>query len=108
MRRASRVVQDPKRAAAYAAADLVEDGMVLGLGTGSTANLMLARLAERVKEGLKVRGVPTSLATMELSRHLGIALTTLEDDMVLDMTLDGADEVDPQKRLIKGLGGALL
>jgi ribose 5-phosphate isomerase A len=82
--------------------------MVLGLGTGSTANLMLARLAERVKEGLKVRGVPTSLATMELSRHLGIPLTTLEEDLALDLTLDGADEVDPQKRLIKGLGGALL
>lgn len=100
--------EDAKRHAAAAAVDLVEDGMVLGLGTGSTANLMLARLAERVRGGLKVRGVPTSVATMELARHLDIPLTTLDDDLALDLTLDGADEVDPEFRLIKGLGGALL
>jgi ribose 5-phosphate isomerase A len=100
--------EEAKRHAAHAAVDLVEDGMVLGLGTGSTANLLLARLAERCSQGLKVRGVPTSLATMELARHLGIQLTTLDEDPHLDLTLDGADEVDPDFRLIKGLGGALL
>lgn len=100
--------EDAKRNAAVAAVDLVQDGMVLGLGTGSTANLMLTKLAERVREGLQVRGVPTSVATMELARHLAIPLTTLDDDLVLDLTLDGADEVDPEFRLIKGLGGALL
>lgn len=100
--------EDAKRHAAQRAAELVEDGMVLGLGTGSTAQLMLAALAARVNEGLKVRGVPTSIDTMELARHLGIPLTTLDDDLALDLTLDGADEVDPEFRLIKGLGGALL
>jgi ribose 5-phosphate isomerase A len=100
---------EAKRQAALAGAALVEDGMVLGLGTGSTANLLLSALAERIKaEGLQVRGVPTSLATMELAKHLGIPLTTLEDDLALDLTIDGADEVDPRFRLIKGLGGALL
>lgn len=106
--RAAMGADDAKRHAAQAAVDLVEDGMVLGLGTGSTANLMLAALAERVKQGLSVRGVPTSVATMELARHLGIPLTSLDEDLVLDLTLDGADEVDPELRLIKGLGGALL
>lgn len=100
--------EESKRHAAGKAVELVQDGMLLGLGTGSTANLMLARLAERVREGLKVRGVPTSVATMELAKHLGIPLTTLDEGLALDMTLDGADEVDPQFRLIKGLGGALL
>ncbi|HEV8360916.1 MAG TPA: ribose-5-phosphate isomerase RpiA [Candidatus Thermoplasmatota archaeon] len=99
---------DAKRRAAEHAASLVHDGMVLGLGTGSTANLMLAALAARVRDGLKVRGVPTSETTMQLARHLGVPLTTLDDDPQLDLTLDGADEVDPQFRLIKGLGGALL
>jgi ribose 5-phosphate isomerase A len=100
---------DAKRHAARAAAQLVEDGMVLGLGTGSTAALLLAELAQRVRaEGLKVRGVPTSEATLLLARHLGLPLTTLDDDLRLDLTLDGADEVDPEFRLIKGLGGALL
>lgn len=99
---------EAKRNAARAAVELVQDGMVLGLGTGSTANLMLAALAERVRQGLDVRGVPTSEATMTLARHLGIPLTTLDEDLVLDLTLDGADEVDPDFRLIKGLGGALL
>lgn len=100
--------EEAKRRAAEAAVALVEDGMVLGLGTGSTANVMLARLAERVKEGLRVKGVPTSLATMELARHLGVPLTSLDEDPTLDLTLDGADEVDLEFRLIKGLGGALL
>lgn len=100
--------EDAKRRAGYAGAELAEDGMVLGLGTGSTAQHMLVRLAQRVGEGLRVRGVPTSLATMELAKQLGVPLTSLDDDPTLDLTLDGADEVDPDLRLIKGLGGALL
>jgi ribose 5-phosphate isomerase A len=104
----SAMSEQAKRHAAEQAAMLVEDGMVLGLGTGSTANLLLAKLGERVREGLKVCGVPTSEATMQLARVLDIPLTTLDDDPRLDLTLDGADEVDPDFHLIKGLGGALL
>ncbi|MCA1813817.1 MAG: ribose 5-phosphate isomerase A, partial [Halobacteriales archaeon] len=81
----------------------------LGLGTGSTAAIMLNELAQRIrKEGLKVRGMPTSEATQQLAHLLEVPLTTLDDDPRLDLTLDGADEVDPRFRLIKGLGGALL
>ena len=95
-----------KRAAAHAAAALVQDGMVLGLGSGSTSMLMLREVAER---GLKVQGVPTSLAVEAEARRLGIPLLSHPDafDRV-DLALDGADEVDPQGRLIKGGGGALL
>jgi ribose 5-phosphate isomerase A len=83
--------------------------MVVGLGTGSTATLMLRRLGERVElEGLKIVGVPTSVATAELARDLGIPLRELDDVAALDLNLDGADEVDPEFRMIKGRGGALL
>src|SRR4051812_36901209 len=101
---------DPaKLRAANAAANLVESGMVVGLGTGSTATLMLRRLGERVElEALKIVGVPTSVATAELARDLGIPLRELDDVPGLDLNLDGADEVDPQFRMIKGRGGALL
>lgn len=102
-------MDDAKRNAARAAVQLVQDGMALGLGTGSTASVMLDELAKRMRaEGLKVRGVPTSEATQQLARVLGVPLTTLDDEPRLDLTLDGADEVDPRFRLIKGLGGALL
>ncbi len=95
--------------AARSAAELVESGMVVGLGTGSTAALMLQRLGERVEqEGLQIVGVPTSVATAELARDLGIPLRELDDVSGLDINLDGADEVDPQFRMIKGRGGALL
>ena len=95
--------------AARAAADLVESGMVVGLGTGSTATLMVQRLGERREhDGLKIIGVPTSVATAVLANHLGIPLRELDDVSSLDMNLDGADEVDPQFRMIKGRGGALL
>jgi len=101
---------DPAKVrAAHAAANLVESGMVVGLGTGSTATLMLRRLGERVElEGLKLVGVPTSVSTAELARDLGIALRELDDVAGLDLNLDGADEIDPQFRMIKGRGGALL
>jgi len=97
-----------KRAAAAASLKYVKDGMVLGLGTGSTARLVLEGLAHRiVDEGLLVSGVPTSLATAEAAKLLGIPLTSLEEHPVLDLAIDGADEVDPRLDLIKGLGGAL-
>jgi ribose 5-phosphate isomerase A len=83
--------------------------MIVGLGTGSTAALMLRRLGERREhDGLKIVGVPTSVATAELARHLSIPLRDLDDVSSLDINLDGADEVDPQFRMIKGRGGALL
>jgi ribose 5-phosphate isomerase A len=95
--------------AARAAAELVESGMVVGLGTGSTATLMLQRLGERAtQDGLKIVGVPTSEATAEMARRLGIPIRELDEISTLDMNLDGADEVDGQFRLIKGRGGALL
>lgn len=97
-----------KREVGLAAAAHVKDGMVLGLGTGSTAEAFLHALSERVKDGLTVRGVPTSQRTAELCRTLGIALTDLEQDPVLDLAIDGADEIDPDLNLIKGGGGALL
>ena len=101
---------DPSKArAARAAADLVESGMVVGLGTGSTAALMVQRLGERrEQDGLKIIGVPTSVATAVLANHLRIPLRELDDISSLDMNLDGADEVDHQFRMIKGRGGALL
>ncbi len=95
--------------AAHAAADLVESGMIVGLGTGSTATLMVRRLGERVEsEGMKIVGVPTSVATAELARDLKIPVRDLDDVPGLDINLDGADEIDPQFRMIKGRGGALL
>jgi ribose 5-phosphate isomerase A len=98
-----------KRAAAHRAVDFVSDGMKIGLGTGSTAAFMLERLAERIRdEGIRVTGVPTSVLTEEHARKLGIPLTTLDEARRLDLTIDGADEVDPDLRLIKGGGGALL
>lgn len=97
-----------KRAAADASLKYVKDGMVLGLGTGSTARYVLEGLARRIAdEGLEVHGVPTSLATAEAAKLLGIPLTSLEEHPVLDVAIDGADEVDPRLDLMKGLGGAL-
>jgi ribose 5-phosphate isomerase A len=97
-----------KRAAASRALDLVEDGMRLGLGTGSTAALFVAALGERVASGLDVIAVPTSEATHRQAEALGIRLATLEEEPDLDLTIDGADEIDGTLRLIKGGGGALL
>ena len=97
-----------KRAAAEAALELVRPGMRLGLGTGSTAAHFVELLGVRVKAGLDVVGVPTSEATRGLAKHAGIPLTTLEETPELDLTVDGADELDPELRLIKGGGAALL
>lgn len=100
---------EQKRAAARRAAELVRDGMLLGLGSGSTAELWLAELAGRVRAGLRVRGVPTSRRTERLAQAAGLSLTTLEAEPRLDLAVDGADEVERQSLcLIKGRGGALL
>src|SRR5437867_13350371 len=84
------------------ALQLVEDGQVLVLGTGRAATAFVRVLADRVQAGLRVAGVPTSEATAELARQLGIRLVTLAEHPVLDLAVDGADEVDPQGNLIKG------
>jgi ribose 5-phosphate isomerase A len=97
-----------KRLAAARAVDLVRPGMRLGLGTGSTAAHFVALLGERVAQGLKVVGVPTSERTREQALSLNIPLSTLDETPELDLTIDGADEFDPQLRLIKGGGAALL
>lgn len=97
-----------KRVAAAAALDYVESGMRLGIGTGSTAEEFVHLLAQKVANGLDVIGVPTSERTAKLCRQLGIALSTLEDMPQLDLTIDGADELDSSLNLIKGGGGALL
>lgn len=97
-----------KKVAALAALELVKPGMNLGLGTGSTANHFIRALGEKVKAGLEVKGVPTSKATSDLASELGIPLTTLGEHPFLDLVVDGADEFDPELRLIKGGGGALL
>ncbi len=98
-----------KNAAAIAAVALVQDGMRLGLGTGSTAVFMVRRLAERVQaEGLQMRYAATSQATADLAESLGLKIEALDDIGWLDMTLDGADEVNPDLNLIKGGGAALL
>lgn len=100
--------EDLKRAAAAEAVKLVQDGMRLGLGTGSTAKHFVDLLAERVRDGLKVVGVPTSEATRAQAQSLGVPLTTLDETPELDLTVDGADEFDGSLRLVKGGGGALL
>jgi ribose 5-phosphate isomerase A len=98
-----------RRAAAEQAARWVKDGMTLGFGTGRAARQALEALAARVdREGLRLWGVPSSRTTEEKARALGLQLTSLEEHPHLDLTIDGADEVDPRGRLIKGAGGALL
>ncbi|MFM2356239.1 MAG: hypothetical protein RLZZ528_1975 [Pseudomonadota bacterium] len=98
-----------KFAAARRAADMVESGMRVGLGTGSTSAWMVRCLGERVREeGLRMTGVPTSARTGDLARKVGIEVVTLEEAKWLDLTIDGADEFDGDLNLIKGGGGALL
>lgn len=97
-----------KRHAALVAAEYVKDGMIVGLGTGSTARHVIQALRERVRAGMQIHGVPTSRDTAELARQSRIPLIESDDAWVIDVALDGADQVDPSFNLIKGGGGALL
>jgi ribose 5-phosphate isomerase A len=101
-------VEAAKRLAATKALDWVEPGMTIGLGTGSTAALFVECLAEQIRGGLTVRGVATSGATEALARSCGVPLVDLSEGAPLDLTVDGADEIDATGSAIKGGGGALL
>lgn len=104
-------ITDPdslKRMAALKAVEFVKDGMVVGLGTGSTAKHMVVALGEKVQNGMKLRGVPTSHETADLARKYRIPLIDTENTWTIDVAIDGADQVDPHFNLIKGGGGALL
>lgn len=100
--------ENEKAAAAQASMRFVHDGNVVGLGSGSTSAYALRFLSERVKAGLNIRGIPTSVHIQELAKAAGVPLTTFEEVQQIDVTIDGADEFDPQLNLIKGGGGALL
>jgi ribose 5-phosphate isomerase A len=101
--------ESPKVRAAHAAAALVRDGMTVGLGSGSTSTLMIRRLGARIAdEKLKITAASTSEESTRLASSLGISVRDLDDLPNLDINLDGADEIDPKFRMIKGLGGALL
>ncbi|MDE0186108.1 MAG: ribose-5-phosphate isomerase RpiA [Candidatus Poribacteria bacterium] len=97
-----------KQLAAETAAKNVQDGMVVGLGTGSTVYYALLKLGEMVRGGLDIIGIPTSKQTEEIAKAHGIPLSTLEKHQVINVTIDGADEVDTGLHLIKGMGGALV
>ena len=97
-----------KAAAARASLKYIHDGDIVGLGTGSTAKFVVEGLAEMVRAGMKVQCIPTSVRTRDLAASLGITLTTLEQHPHINVTIDGADEFDPQLNLTKGGGGALL
>jgi ribose 5-phosphate isomerase A len=101
-------MDDLKRQAAIAALDAVKDGMVVGLGTGSTASHFIRELGARMKAGLRVHGIPTSEESSKLALEVGVPLITLRENAVIDVTVDGADEVSDGLDLIKGLGGALV
>lgn len=100
--------EEQKKVAGYRAAEYVADGQVVGLGTGSTVRYALEALGERVRDGLKIVGVPTSGSTVQLATELGIPLAELNEHPTLDIAIDGADEIDPALNLIKGLGNALV
>lgn len=97
-----------KKAAALAAVEFVHDGMVVGLGTGSTSKHMVIALGEKVRAGMRLRGVPTSKETATLARQQGITLIDIDNAWAIDVAIDGADQVDPDFNLIKGGGGAFL
>lgn len=97
-----------KKAAALEAVEFVRDGMIVGLGTGSTAKHMIVALGEKVRAGMRLRGVPTSHETAALAKEAGIILIDADNRWKIDVAIDGADQVDPGLNLIKGGGGALL
>jgi ribose 5-phosphate isomerase A len=97
-----------KQAVARAGLNFIQSGQVVGLGSGSTSAFFIQLLGERVKAGLQIRGIPTSMRAQQLAEKYGIPLTTLNETRTIDVDVDGADEFDPQFQLIKGGGGALL
>ena len=100
--------EEIKRKVAIESVKLIKDGQIVGLGTGSTAKYMIDELGRRVREeGLQILGIPTSLWTSKRAKKNKIPLTTLDENPKLDIAIDGADQVDPELNLIKGLGGAL-
>ncbi|MCY9697324.1 ribose-5-phosphate isomerase RpiA [Paenibacillus alginolyticus] len=99
---------NPKQLAAEKAVEFIEDGMVVGLGTGSTAYWAIHKIAQRIQEGLRIRAVASSRDSEELANKLGIPMVPFSEIEVIDLTIDGADEVDPHLNLIKGGGGALV
>jgi ribose 5-phosphate isomerase A len=101
-------MDDLKRQAAIAALEAIKDGMIVGLGTGSTASHFIRELGDRVRQGLRVHGIPTSDASEKLAGEVGVPLITLRESQSIDVTVDGADEVSDDLDLIKGLGGALV
>jgi ribose 5-phosphate isomerase A len=108
MDKKAEALEQAKRAAGYRAAEMIEEGMVVGLGTGSTVYFTIERLSERIRDGFQITGIPTSFQTALRAREAKIPLTTLDDNPEIDIAVDGADEVDPKLRLIKGRGAALL
>ena len=99
--------EELKKLAGEEAVKHIEDGMIVGLGTGSTIEYTLRKLGELVKNGLKIQGIPTSVHTKKIAKEENIPLTNLEENPEIDVTIDGADEVDSNLNLIKGGGGAL-
>jgi len=99
---------EEKQAAARASLKYVRDGQIVGLGSGSTATFAIRMLGDRVREGMKIRGIPSSIASRDLAMQVGIPLITFDDAQQIDVTIDGADEFDPALNLIKGGGGAML
>jgi len=97
-----------KKAAGYAAAELIQENMTIGLGTGTTAFYFIERLGERCRQGLHISAVSTSQKSWDLAREAGIPIRDIDSYTSLDLVVDGADEIDSQKRMIKGGGGALL
>jgi len=106
----TRSIDTLKKMAGEKAAEYVESGMVVGLGTGSTAVYATHAIGQKIQDGRlhHILGIPTSEQTAQQAQEAGIPLTTLDDHPVIDLTIDGADEIDPDLNLIKGLGGALL
>jgi ribose 5-phosphate isomerase A len=100
--------EEMKRRAGEKAVEYIKDGMIVGLGTGTTVKYTILKLGEMVKEGLDIIGIPTSKATEELAKNVGIKLGNINEYQQIDLTIDGADEVDKNLNLIKGGGGALL
>jgi len=102
------MMDELKKQASIAALEAIKDGMIVGLGTGSTATHFIRELGVRVQAGLRVHGIPTSEESRKLAVEVGIPLTTLREHPIIDVTVDGADEVSDGLDLIKGLGGALV